>query len=244
VPATVLSSGSGPVRDLFICFHGCAQTVAANAPDAIVLQENGPAFSGWYQAGPNRGIETYPELLSEAQDAAPDAKIGRVFLVGFSEGGIAVRTLLEEGADPDGVIVADGTYGGLRPAYKNFFDRARANERTAVVSHSSIPTMNYASTHDSLEADTGWTLPQSDTLGEIDRRQEGQFVIHSWGGIDANAHMAHVLQVLPVMIEEARNMAPANSGGLSFGSSTTTGWFAFAAAVVLGFLGWDYLSRN
>jgi len=174
---TVVSAGNGPTRDALIAFKVPGALVSAAAPDALVIEETGPSMAAWYTPGPNRGMASYGTLVDLARQtaAADGAEVGRVFLVGHSEGGEAVRTHLIEGADPEGVVIADGTYSAFNTpehidVWRRYIDRAKSCGRIAVFSHASLPASLGLSPQATLEASpgtgrtAGW-LPRGALLG-------------------------------------------------------------------------------
>jgi len=211
---TVVSAGNGPTRDALIAFKVPGALVSAAAPDALVIEETGPSMAAWYTPGPNRGMASYGTLVDLARQtaAADGAEVGRVFLVGHSEGGEAVRTHLIEGADPEGVVIADGTYSAFNTpehidVWRRYIDRAKSCGRIAVFSHASLPASLGLSPQATLEAATGWKMPTGDTVEELAVQRDGCLAVHSWGGRDGVAHMHQRDPVLGQMIAEARGMS-------------------------------------
>lgn len=210
----VVQPGTGPTRDAVIAFKVPGALVASAAPDALVIEETGPGMVGFYTPGPNRGMASYDTLVDLARQTAEQdgATVGRVFLVGHSEGGEAVRTHLMEGADPEGVVVADGLYAPFNsPAHidvwRRYMDRARSCGRIAVFSHASLPASLGLSPQATLEAATGWKMPTGDTAEELAVQRDGCLVVRSWGGRDGVAHMVQRDPLLGQMIAEARGMS-------------------------------------
>lgn len=236
---TVVSKGAGDVRDALVSFKVSPDIVVNAAPDALVIDETGPSMSSWYEWGsPSRGMATYDELVALARATAAEdgASIGRVFLVGHSEGGEAIRTHLIDGADPDGIVVADGTYspksdqGPRTQAWADAVARAKGCSLILVASHASLPATLGRSPQETLSLVTGWEMPTSDQMGELATQADGCLVVHSFGGRDGTAHMAQAAEVLPVMIAEARALQSSpGKRWLRF----IAGAFAFGAGLVL-----------
>ena len=170
---TVVQKGSGATRDALIAFKIPGSIVAAAAPDAVVIEETGPSLQNWYEHGsPSRGMAMYDALVGLAVAAAAEdgAKVGRVFLLGFSEGGEAIRTHLIEGANPSGVIAVDGLYTPLNDSgprtrvWMDYVSRAKSCDRIMVASHASLPATLGRSPQATLALATGWKMPESDTV--------------------------------------------------------------------------------
>jgi len=213
---TVTQSGSGDPRPLILVYRPGVSAAADAA-----LRERAPAALIATDTTPTATVRPLAETVA-ALEQLVGARLSPIVLAGFSEGGLGTRQLLQLGADPDALVIADGTYGapdGWRP----YADRARRGTRVFVASHG-IP-VSVASPWRALSALTGETLPlaantpnrpDAPVLREpFERRQYGSFIVYSYGG----THSAQGAQVLPTMIGEAlARVTPASTAGVSAGA--------------------------
>lgn len=164
---SVQEKGSGALRDLIVIAHGgVTQAIREAAPGAIVVGLAQKPLSGGYSAiGPGK-VPPLAELVRGALEAAGGPFLGRLVLVGFSEGCQAVRAWLAAGEVPTAVLAIDGAHGSSpapSPAqvtpWRSFFDRARAGERFAAITATRIPTSGYLPTAAMLPILTGFPPP-------------------------------------------------------------------------------------
>jgi pimeloyl-ACP methyl ester carboxylesterase len=124
---------------------------------------------------------TIPPISRTIQQLAPPGvNFSPVILCGFSAGGWATRTILQQGGDPDALVIADGTYGTTPSdwaAWSAYAARARSGERTFLTSYTTL--LVASSTWHVLCAITGQTLP----LGPIAGRPAGVPMLASPGSV-------------------------------------------------------------
>lgn len=156
--------GSGARRDLVVIAHGgVTEAIRAAAPGAAVVGVTFPPMKGHYAGiGPDK-LPPLGELVRGALQQAGAAELGRLVLVGFSEGCQAVRAWLAAGEVPSAAIAIDGIHG-TKPApsvgqvapWRAFFSRSRAGERFGAVTATRIPTVTYLPTASMLPIVTGF----------------------------------------------------------------------------------------
>ncbi len=167
--------------DLIVHFHGgqriMADVVDTHRINAAVVTVHYGGLSSAYRV-PFEDHERFSRLLNETEEHLalpmhPDEplKVGRINLVSFSAGYGAVREILkspEYVERIDGVLLTDSMYAGyardaagnktrqVEPAhvspYVAFAERAVAEEKTFVVTHSYLPPGGYAGTHECAAA--------------------------------------------------------------------------------------------
>src|SRR5262245_53630504 len=112
----IVQPGKGDVRDVVLVYHLSSAVDAAlraAAPSACIGNETGPAFKGFYSGtGPGR-IAPLADALEDLRRRIGRFNVGRIIVVGYSEGCQASRTHLRAGADPDAIVAADGTHASL-----------------------------------------------------------------------------------------------------------------------------------
>lgn len=174
---SVQEKGQGARRDLVVIAHGGAtDAIRAAAPGAILVGLAQKPMAGLYSAiGPGK-VPPLAELVRGALEAAGGPELGRLVLVGFSEGCQAVRAWLAAGEVPTAAIGIDGIHGS-KPApsaaqvdpWRAFFDRARAGERFGAVTATRIPTVTYLPTATMLPIVTGFPAAPSepDAVGAL-----------------------------------------------------------------------------
>lgn len=246
----VVSKGSGPVRDLIVTYLDGSQAAVQLDPMAVVLSDNGPAFSEFYGNVPGkRGIATYPELLQTFADVAEGATLGRVILVGFSEGCQAIRTHAMDGYFADGAVCADGTHLGIpaegdkRAAWQALVDRAASGGAPFAASHSHIVTEpSYMSTRAVLSLLTGHEMPSSDAIEDLGTYRDGNLTVRSWGGTTAPAHVNQATNVLPLLLADVLATAvPGGGSSYSAGGRIVFKLVAMAVGTVAGVVGAKWL---
>lgn len=226
MPTRIISTGRGQVRDLIVIFHigpeldtALKRYLAPLGDAPCVIGEVRTAFKGLYDGfGPGR-LNTLEQIVQFAQaHGAGRFDLGRVVLIGFSEGCAAPRAFLRSGVMPYGIIALDGTHAAWPvhadspgvAIWRPFFQAAQRGECLFVGTHSGLtyveslkpPQGPYASTHRVLELLTGWELPIPKPAEEPVVKSDGMAFVYSWGGIDANAHIRQARVLLPRVIGE------------------------------------------
>jgi len=167
---TVQQPGEGNPRDPIVIAHGgLTPAIRAVAPQACVVGLSFPPLKGHY-ALKGSGAGMLPPLAELVKGALGGVALRHLILVGFSEGCQAVRAWLAAGEVPSAVLAIDGAHGSkpspsaaqVQP-WRSFFARARAAQRPAVITATSIPTGNYLSTSTMLPILTGFQPPPSTT---------------------------------------------------------------------------------
>jgi hypothetical protein len=184
------------------------QRGAAPGPLVLVYHLNERANDALRLAAPTATIANDTVHGSMYQDAETIdksiAEIGGgpyapVVLAGFSAGGLATRRVLEQGSDPDALVIADGTYAmseSQMAAWKAYAAKARAGQRVMLASHSAYSAPN--NTWHVLQEIAGVPLP----LNGENRFQDGNLIILS----SPTAHNYHGEVLLPRMVGEALTM--------------------------------------
>lgn len=206
----LVQAGSGSPRPLVIVYHaGLDPALLTNAlpPNACVLTD----IESKYDALdlPNTP-ENLPAAVAFAQAATGEAfQASPVVLAAWSAGCQAIRSQLIAGYDADAVVCADGIHSATQPdvaqqivPWRTYFDRARAGERTALVSHSSIEPAGFNSVARTLALITGQSFDQRGPPEAPVVQRDGNFVIYSSTGEDAPAHIAQARVVLPRMLAD------------------------------------------
>lgn len=210
---TLVQPGRGDVRDLALLYLTgqwalmLAQTLGE---DVCVVAE--PAHT--YENTPS-----YDALIAWAQQQAGGFTPGRLWLIGFSNGCVAVRDALALGAPASVVLAADGIHlprNEPTPAWAQTwveaFDAARARQLVLSVSVSQTAANSYT-TRESAEI-----LFQTPVcLGSYSApcvQRDGLFSYYGAtllpGGNAANEHIDQLRVLLPRMISDAqKNLAPA-----------------------------------
>lgn len=161
---SVQEKGSGERRDLIVIAHGgVTDAIRAAAPGAVVVGVSFQPMQGFYAAVAPDKLPPLADLVRGALQQAGAAELGRLVLVGFSEGCQAVRAWLAAGEVPSAAIAIDGIHG-TKPApsavqvapWRSFFGRARAGERFGAVTATRIPTVKYLPTAVMLPIVTGF----------------------------------------------------------------------------------------
>jgi hypothetical protein len=222
----LVQAGSGPIRDLVLVYHlnekADDDVRDAIGPQACIVNETVPqvdiGFYGAFASSSAAGLATVADTLAWAREEAhEDFELGRLILVGFSAGYIAVRTQLFSGEDPAAIVVADGIQsprpgdvGAIAP-WIAYADQARAGERVFVASHSTQGATKLLSTGETLRLITGFSLLQTGTLASPAVSSEGKLVVLSYMG---NDHAAQGYVVLPRLLGTAMALLAAGSGGI------------------------------
>ena len=214
---------------------------AAAGPRALIA--NDTVVGSVYSSVP-------PLAQTMAQLAPPGVTFAPVVLCGFSAGGWATRTILQQGGDPDALVIADGTYGTVPAdwaAWKAYAQRAMAGQRTFLASYTSL--LVASSTWHVLCDITGQLLP----LGPVAGRpagvpliqaggsagwQRGKFTVLGYPTNDGPGHEYQGDVVLPKMLHQL-GLPSAAAGGLPFWEKALVG-AAVASVLAAGLaLAWE-----
>jgi len=156
VPLTLVTPGSGAVRDLVIAYHVAplvtGPKIAEAAPEACVLVEMNNGLSSAYEL--RNGLVPLPEAVAKAKEmAGEDFEVGLLILVGFSAGCEALRQHLNQGYLPSVMLALDGTHASSPPnpetqlqAWQVFCQLAKDEQRVARITHTQIDTYGYLPT--------------------------------------------------------------------------------------------------
>jgi hypothetical protein len=217
----IVQEGCGGTRDIIVIYNLTStwdfKILKAVGPKPMIVNVTGPAFTQYYSDTGHGKIEPLPELLGWAAERV-GVKLGRVTLVGFSEGCQAIRTQLLEGHTPFACVAVDGIHGGypatnfnreVKP-WQDFIQLALNGNHVFCASHSGLTYVEqlpnpYASVHTMLQRITGWelSLPKDGTFVVT---REGNVSVYSYGDGYGNPHRAaHVKQareVLPFILAE------------------------------------------
>ncbi len=211
--------------DVVLHFHGVhtyvrdhLQKAHLNAVLAVFNAGNGAEkYAQAYQAqGTLRSLLRQVEMAA-SPSCGPDAKLGRVALVGFSAGYAAVEKLLtreDDRARVDAALLADGLHAGftdvmrrqLAPnalqAFREFGELAKQGKKLLAITHSSIETDGYASTTEcSRYLLKALEVPSE---GAQVSGQSGGFSIEGFTGNDKAAHIAQFRQLDSTLLAKLR----------------------------------------
>src|SRR5882672_3525759 len=127
----ILQEGFGSPRPILLVYHSNASKdaaiVQATSSNALVVNDT---RTDHYVTVPPLST-TIAELSAQV-----GAALSPIVLAGFSEGGLVTKSLLDRGADPDTLIIADGTYGSDYASWKRYADRAKRGDRAMLASYS------------------------------------------------------------------------------------------------------------
>lgn len=192
----VVQEGAGMPRPLLLIYH------LSDAADAALKNAAAPTALIINDTRTNLYVDV-PTLAATVADleAQYQTKLAPVVLAGFSQGGITTRQLLDRGADPDALIIADGTYGTDYRSWRRFADLAKARQKLMLASYSSSNPHPW----DGLKAVTGFPLGIRAGVGvpviaEPTKYEQGSLVVLGYPDLD---HAAQGLVVLPKMIAAA-----------------------------------------
>lgn len=210
--------------DLIVHFHGMGKLQEGNLErsqlDAAVVSINLGVSTELY-ANAFRDPQSFQNLLAEAQEEidksgrTQGAKLGRVALSAWSAGFVSVAKIMSDPAAAervDAVIVADGFFTSLTNIKKRTVNAASLerfatlagaaskNEKLFTITHSSIPTVDYASTEETaakLLEMTSSTKTPSKLVGprnmhEIYAVDRGAFHVKGYEGVTAGDHIKQI----------------------------------------------------
>lgn len=221
-------SGVHPTSDVLIHFHGVMTTVEPmlleSGIDAVYVVANMGSASGPYEdAFAVRGsfakyLESIRSKVAARCVGAP-RMLGRVALSGWSAGYGAIFRVIarKEDADRvDAVLLADGMHSRFDPGvyrhvnapamapYADFAERALSGEKLMAVTHTAIPTPNYASTTETAhflmaalrverrDLDEPGPVPE---MRHTEHGECGRLFIDGYAGADAEAHKLQLIHI-------------------------------------------------
>lgn len=223
----VVQVGSGVRRDFVVVYHLSAALDArvrsAFGQDAAIINVTEDPFKQRYGRVGVNGLRPIADLIDDFRRSHDACDIGRLVLVGYSEGCQAVRAQLRDGVSPSVIVVADGTHGSWpltradTEVWSVWWARAVAGECAFLASHSGLTYVEklpspYASTWTVLQRVSGWKLPLPRGTDTV--RQQGSAIVWSNGDADKNAHVRQATEVLPTMLEQAAAWLAARAGGV------------------------------
>ena len=210
--------------DLVIHFHGVGKLQEDNIDrsqvNAAVVSINLGVSTDLY-GNAFRDPASFQRLLDEAQEEidksgrAQGAKIRRIALSAWSAGFVSVSKIMSEpdsAARVDAVLVGDGFFTSLTNVKKRIVnadslarfvalaEAAKKDEKLFVITHSSIPTQDYASTDETaakLIELTSATKVANTSVGPRNMRQlyavdQGSLHIKGFEGFTAGDHIKHI----------------------------------------------------
>jgi hypothetical protein len=210
--------------DVIVHFHGLGRLQEGNLDrsqlNAAVVTINLGVSTDLY-GNAFRDPQSFQKLLSETQEEieksgrAPNARVGRIALSAWSAGFVSVAKIMSVPANAekiDAVIVADGFFTSLTNIKKRtvnstslerFATLAQAatkDEKLFAISHSSIPTVDYASTEETaakLLEMTASTKTPSSTVGPRNMHEtyvvdRGGFHVKGYEGVTAGDHIKQI----------------------------------------------------
>jgi len=195
----VVQEGAGSPRPLVLVYHlsdaADAALKNAAAPTALIVNDT--------RTNLYVDVPTLPATVA-ALEAQYQTKLAPVILAGFSQGGLTTRQLLDRGADPDVLIIADGTYGTDYRSWRRFADLAKARLKLMLASYSSN-MQPVGDVWSGLKAVTGFPLGiragvGTPVIAEPTKYEEGSLVVLGYPDLD---HAAQGRVVLPKMIAAA-----------------------------------------
>ncbi len=210
--------------DLIVHFHGMGKLQEGNVDrsqiNAAVVSINLGVSTDLY-GNVFRDAQSFPKLLVETQDEieksgrAPGSKVNRIALSAWSAGFVSVAKIMSDptnAARVDAVIVADGFFTSLTSVKKRtvnsaslerfvtLADAASKDEKLFAITHSSIPTVDYASTEETaarLLEMTSNTKTPSKLVGPRNMREtysvdRGGFHVKGYEGVTAGDHIKQI----------------------------------------------------
>ena len=210
--------------DLIVHFHGLGKLQEGNLDrsqiNAAVVSINLGVSTELY-ANAFRDPQSFQTLLADTQEEidksgrAQNAKLGRVALSAWSAGFVSVAKIMSDAANADrvdAVIVADGFFTSLSNLKKRtvngasierfatLAEAATKNEKLFMITHSSIPTVDYASTEETaakLLEMTSSTKTPSKLVGPRNMHEtyavdRGAFHVKGYEGVTAGDHIKQI----------------------------------------------------
>ena len=234
--------------DLIVHFHGLGKLQEGNLDrsqiNAAVVTVNLGVSTDLY-GNAFRDPHSFQKLLAEAQDEidksgrVPGAKMNRIALSAWSAGFVSVAKIMSEPANAekiDAVIVADGFFTSLTNIKKRtvnstslerFATLAQAatkDEKLFAITHSSIPTVDYASTEETaakLLEMTSNTKTPSNNVGPRNMHEtyvvdRGAFHVKGYEGVTAGDHIKQITGLGETLYPYLKSRwEPAESGAVA-----------------------------
>jgi hypothetical protein len=210
--------------DLIVHFHGLGKLQEGNLDrsqiNAAVVSINLGVSTDLY-SNAFRDPQSFQKLVAEAQEEieksgrAPNAKVRRIALSAWSAGFVSVAKIMSEPSNVekiDAVIVADGFFTSLSNLKKRTVNSASIErfatlaqaatkeEKLFAITHSSIPTVDYASTEETaakLLEMTSSTKTPSKSVGPKNMHEtyavdRGAFHVKGYEGVTAGDHIKQI----------------------------------------------------
>ncbi|MDB4938997.1 MAG: hypothetical protein JWP87_5969 [Labilithrix sp.] len=210
--------------DLVLHFHGLGKLQEGNLDrsqlNAAVVSVNLGVSTDLY-GNAFRDPQSFGKLVDEAQaeieksGRVPGAKMKRIALSAWSAGFVSVAKILSDPANVekvDAVLVADGFFTSLTNIKKrtvntaslerfaNLAQAASRDEKLFAITHSSIPTVDYASTTETaakLLEMTSSTKTPSKAIGPKEMHEtyavdRGSFHVKGYEGVTAGDHIKQI----------------------------------------------------
>lgn len=210
--------------DLIVHFHGLGKLQEGNLDrsqiNAAVVSINLGVSTDLY-GNAFRAPQSFQKLLAETQEEidksgrAPGAKVKRIALSAWSAGFVSVAKIMSEpenAAKIDAVLIADGFFTSLTNIKKRtvnsaslerfatLAEAATKDEKLFAITHSSIPTVDYASTEETaakLLEMTSNTKTPSKTVGPRNMHEtyvvdHGGFHVRGYEGVTAGDHIKQI----------------------------------------------------
>ncbi|MDB4940475.1 MAG: hypothetical protein JWP97_9 [Labilithrix sp.] len=220
---TWLKTRSG-AYDLVIHFHGMGklqeQNLERTPVNAAVVTLNLGVSTEVY-GNAFREPDAFARLVDEARGEiaksgrAPGARLGRIALSAWSAGFVSIAKIMSDPATADridAVLVADGFFTSFSNVkkrtvstttldrFKAFAELAQDNRKLFAITHSSIATVDYASTEETaakLLEMTGNTKTPSSAIGPKDMPEtyavdHGSFHVHGYRGVTREDHIHQI----------------------------------------------------
>lgn len=189
----IVQEGSGSTRPLILVYH-------LNEVNDDALRAAVPANATVVNDTRTYHYVDVPTLSDTV--ASLQAQLGALFapvvLAGFSEGGLVTRDLLNRGANPDALVIADGTYGTDYASWTKYADAAKARTKAMLASYSAGTNQPWTG----LKAITGFPLAFGSALTQPTKYADGSLAVLGYGDGD---HTKQGSVVLPLMITTALN---------------------------------------
>lgn len=213
-----------PTYDLVIHFHGVGKLQEQNLErtpiNAAMVTVNLGVSTDLY-ANAFRDPGSFPRLLDEVREEieksgrAQGAKVGRIALSAWSAGFVSIAKIMSDPANAeriDAVLVADGFFTSLSNVkkrtvntttierFKSFAELAQKDQKLFTITHSSIPTVDYASTEETaakLLEMTSNTKAAPGTTGPKDMQEtyavdHGAFHVRGYKGVTKEDHIHQI----------------------------------------------------
>lgn len=217
-------SAPGGKYDLIVHFHGLGKLQEGNVDrsqiNAAVVSINLGVTTDRY-GNAFRDPQSFPKLLAETQEEieksgrAPGATVKRIALSAWSAGFVSVAKIMSEpqnAARIDAVLIADGFFTSLTNIKKRtvntaslerfamLAEAATKDEKLLAITHTSIPTVDYASTEETaakLIEMTSSTKTPSTSVGPRNMREtyvvdRGAFHVKGYEGVTATDHIKQI----------------------------------------------------